>query len=65
MLLLGYRVAAAFGVRREYFARQKIGTATAVVVPHPSGVNRWWNDSENVRRMERFMRGLVEGRIEP
>ncbi len=26
------------------------------VLPHPSGVNRWWNDAANVRRAKRFLR---------
>jgi len=28
----------------------------AVVVPHPSGVNRWWNDVGNRARAEKFLR---------
>lgn len=27
-----------------------------VVIPHPSGVNRWWNDKANVRKASVFMR---------
>lgn len=30
----------------------------AVVVPHPSGVNRWWNDANNRRRARKFFQGL-------
>jgi hypothetical protein len=32
-------------------------TLTAIV-PHPSGVNRWWNDENNRRRARRFFREL-------
>jgi hypothetical protein len=30
----------------------------AAVVPHPSGVNRWWNDANNRRRARKFFREL-------
>lgn len=30
----------------------------AAVVPHPSGVNRWYNEPENKRRAEAFLRSL-------
>ena len=30
----------------------------AAVVPHPSGVNRWWNDANNRRRARTFFLGL-------
>jgi len=29
------------------------------ISPHPSGVNRWWNDSTNLRRARRFWRRLT------
>lgn len=61
VLLLGKRVAAAFGADTRYFERQRIGTRAEVyVLPHPSGVNRWWNDEANQRRMVEFMHGIVE-----
>lgn len=31
------------------------------LVPHPSGVNRWWNERDNVARAQRFLRSLVVG----
>lgn len=34
------------------------GPTWAAVVPHPSGVNRWWNDANNRRRARRFFRKL-------
>lgn len=30
----------------------------AAIVPHPSGVNRWWNDPKNQRRAKRFFTSL-------
>lgn len=29
----------------------------AAVVPHPSGINRWWNDRKNRRKAEKFLHG--------
>jgi len=59
VILLGHRTAAAFGVRDVYFAKRRIGAADVVVMPHPSGINRWYNDPTNVARARRFMRGAV------
>lgn len=61
--LLGKRVASAFGLRSSsYFAPCYLpNDATLYVVPHPSGINRWYNDAPNRAEMARFMRRLVEG----
>lgn len=59
VVLLGKRTAAAFGLSVGYFEPVMIGRATVLVVPHPSGVNRWFNEPANVRRMARFMRRIV------
>lgn len=64
VLLLGWRVAAAFEVRVEgYFVQACCGGATAIVVPHPSGVNRWYNEPANRKRMVRFMRRVARGSV--
>lgn len=62
ILLLGHRVADAFGVRREYFVerRYKEFVGEVRVLPHPSGINRWWNGSANYKDAEAFMRNIVE-----
>lgn len=57
------RVARAFRVPATscyYFARHRRGRAWWCVFPHPSGVNRWWNDPDNTRRAERYLRRLWE-----
>ena len=60
VLLLGKRVASAFGlVNVTYFDWFALNHAKAVIVPHPSGANRWWNVQENELQMIRFMSGLV------
>ncbi len=61
VLLLGKRVAAAFKfTNAEYFVKVKIAGATTYVVPHPSGVSRWWNELENELTMIRFMHQIVK-----
>ena len=49
VLLCGRRVGAAFGVQGgAYFDAHVLATGgLAWLVPHPSGVNRWWNDERH------------------
>ena len=61
VVLLGKRVGSAFRVSTDYFEPIVVGRARIVVVPHPSGVNRWYNEPSNVARMRAFMRGLLVG----
>lgn len=58
VLLLGNKVATAFGRERPIFRRFAIHGTRAYVVPHPSGINLWWNDPKNVRRAKRFFKRL-------
>lgn len=58
LLLVGHRVANSFGLGRfEYLRWEKplLGVRFAVF-PHPSQVNRWWNEPENEARARRFLR---------
>lgn len=59
VILLGGRVAEAFGVHREYFNEVSLGKAYGYIVPHPSGINRWYNDKDNVRNMSIFMHSVM------
>ncbi len=54
VLLAGKRVASAFGYDEEFWMPQELCVdvkkkrfARLVIVPHPSGTNRWWNDPGN------------------
>lgn len=64
VLLMGRNVAWAFGRKlegAEYFRweyRLELN-ATFAVVPHPSGINRWWNDEGNHERARDFFRSLI------
>lgn len=68
LLLLGRGVARAFGlperaVTGDFFSAHEVEQRgfrwTLVVVPHPSGLSRWWNDSRNVALATRQMRALL------
>lgn len=60
VVLLGRRVASAFfatGVDAKLFEDRRLGGRSVYAVfPHPSGVNRWFNDPANVRKAKRFGR---------
>lgn len=61
VILLGKRVADAVGCAKDYFEPHRLRNgATLYVVPHPSGVNRWYNEPTNALRMARFMRNVVD-----
>ena len=61
-LILSLRAAEAFQIRRlglqlaEWFEQD--GRIVAVI-PHPSGIVRWWNEGENREKAGAFMKGLV------
>lgn len=60
VLLAGRRVSGLFGLgRAPYLKVVRDGRRRTAVVPHPSGVNRWWNDHGNVRRARRFFGRLA------
>lgn len=57
VILVGRRVAAAFWLARLPYLTwaHEHGVALAVL-PHPSGVCRWWNEPENVAAASAFLR---------
>lgn len=62
VLLLGRRVAKAFSFDASYelFVRYSMRDAEFYIMPHPSGINRWWNDDQNIIEAVRFMHNVVE-----
>jgi len=59
-ILLGSGVARAFQVpARPFFEWRQSNGLTFMVVPHPSGLNRWWNDPANLALAERALRGVA------
>jgi len=64
VFLLGKRVAHAFGMmERQFFDGLHCGQTVLYVVPHPSGLNRWYNDAENVEISRQFWHDTIEGYI--
>lgn len=62
-LLAGTNVARAFGVSRLGFLRWGLlGGRRVAVIPHPSGVSRWWNDARNRARARAFLLREIGGR---
>jgi len=62
IVLLGKKVARCFGFRDlPFLAEINIYGRRFLIFPHPSGVNRWWNERQNERRarqlLQRFLRG--------
>lgn len=61
VIFLGRNVAEAFGFawKEPMVWHQHVGF-TAARLPHPSGVNLWWNDAKNVRAAAAFLRAEAE-----
>ena len=62
IVLLGKNVARCFGLRDLPFLPEiRIYGRRFLIFPHPSGINRWWNERRNERRarqlLQRFLRG--------
>lgn len=56
IVLLGRKVCAAFGVTSAPFTRAIGGSTNIVVLPHPSGLNRVWNEPGAFERAQRTLR---------
>lgn len=59
VLFVGRRVARAFGLRSDYLVWNGNTRFEWAIIPHPSGINQWWNDPENVERAGRFLRAAA------
>ena len=60
IILLGCEVRDAFDVSEVRSGEWLyIGEETRLSwIPHPSGLNRWYNETDNTRRVEKFLRDL-------
>lgn len=63
-ILLGRQVAEAFGLDYVPLKATWLGFLRVLIIPHPSGLNRWWNDQGNARRARRFLRRHVTDTVE-
>lgn len=61
VVLCGRGVARAFGVHEPFFCWTNYGAVTPpmIVIPHPSGINRAWNDPEATRQARLILRGMA------
>jgi len=63
LLLLGVKVCSAFGIEKpewlEWYRSPLWGPMIAV--PHPSGLNRWWNDAEHRRAATELLSAIAIG----
>lgn len=61
VILLGRKVGAAFELMSaDFFVPQKLLNSTFYVIPHPSGANRWYNDSSNKQIVDKFWSDIRE-----
>jgi len=62
IVLLGKNVARCFGFRDlPFLAEIRIYGRRFLIFPHPSSVNRWWNERENERRARQFLQRFLRG----
>ncbi len=61
VVFAGKRTALAFGFVEDYLRWGRCKNFRAAILPHPSGINRWWNDPRNRARAKRFLRELISG----
>ena len=60
IILAGKAVASSFRIKIDYFQWTQIENKNITVIPHPSGINRWWNDDFNKEKAKKFMRNLIK-----
>jgi len=61
VLLAGRKVGLAFGMDCDYLTwTDHPAGFRAVVIPHPSGVNHWWNDEHNRRWFRGWVAPLIQ-----
>lgn len=62
VLLLGRRVSAAFKIFAPWFDEVRCYNTEFYCVPHPSGMNRWWNNRRNSEIAREFLSWALSGR---
>lgn len=67
VVLVGQRAATAFGlsIKTSFLMGQvfDLDGITATIVPHPSGLNRWWNDTSRVRELKKCLRSVMKKNV--
>lgn len=71
VVLLGYNVARAFGTLQFNYCQwyslfdnraQRTIPGVVSIVPHPSGINRWYNSADHRLLVQRFLRAAAESK---
>lgn len=65
LILAGRKVADAFGVPHQILTWYEKDGRLVAVLPHPSGLNRWYNDPANFHRAELFVRRAMRRSYTP
>ena len=62
VILLGKNVAKAFNIQKPEFFEWGGSThrPPTVVIPHPSGLNRWWNELSNEKIAREFLNEMAD-----
>ncbi len=61
VILLGKNVAQAFNLQKpEFFKWDRTCRPFTVVIPHPSGLNHWWNEKSNQRIARKFLNEMAD-----
>jgi len=61
VVLLGKNVAKAFGVSQlPWMTWAELRDGRVAVLPHPSGLNLWYNVLENSKRAQKFMKYVLK-----
>jgi len=63
VLLMGRKVERAFGWHMNYLQPNTWQGHIVMLFPHPSGVNRWWNDPDNVEHAAAMLKWAVRGGV--
>jgi uracil-DNA glycosylase len=59
-VLLGKRVAERFDAKGEFLQTISHGQKHFLILPHPSGINRWWNEPNNVAAAAEKLKGFLK-----
>jgi uracil-DNA glycosylase len=60
IVLCGKAVARAFGLKKQpYLDWFRLHGKPAMVLPHPSGINMWWNDPKNKTSAQKRLRAFA------
>lgn len=60
VLFVGFATASAFNFKHPPLRWEQFNGGKAAILPHPSGINRWYNNRKNVKKAVRFLRAMLD-----